>query len=235
MERTDLDGRPRKILNNPAGLARQAQVTLYELPGRKVILKEWKPAGGAALRWWSRFCIRREVRNYQRLAGIPGIPRVLEIFDDRSFLLEYVEAEPIRRDLPHAVLVAALDSLDRLLDEIHARRFVHLDVRASGNVLVDREGKAWLIDLVQGLDCSKGLLRRAVFPILRRIDRSALRKYRARYAPETLDPKIRDRAVAKYSRHRRNWSPLLGRWLIGLFARGDRTRASTRGERGDGR
>lgn len=230
MQRADLEGRPRTVLNNPSGLARQARVVLYELPSGKVILKEWNPPGGSFLRWWSRFCIQREIRNYRRLAGIRGIPKVLDVLDERSFLLEYVDAQPVRRGLPGPLLASALDSLERLLDELHARRFAHLDVRSSGNVLVDAEGKAWLIDLVQGLDCSRGLLRRLLFPFLKRIDRSAVRKFRARYAPETLDPKIRDRIVAKYSRHRRNWSPKIGRWVLGLLARSaERKNAASNG------
>jgi len=90
---------------------------------------------------------------------------------------------------------------------------VHLDLHQKLNALIDAEGRAWVIDLGQGLDCSRGALRRLLFPALARIDRNAVLKFRARYAPDTLDPARRDRLVARYRESRDHWLKRLGRRL----------------------
>jgi len=68
------------------------------------------------------------------------------------------------------------------------------------------------VDLGQGLDCSRGPLR-LLFPALARIDRNAVVKSRARYAPDTLDPAARERLVARYGTSRDHWLKRVGRRL----------------------
>jgi hypothetical protein len=194
---------------------RAARVSLYTLPQGRVVLKEWQPSSGHLIRWWSRQVMGRELRHYQRLQGLRGIPRLLGAYEDGAFLLQYIDARHMRR-LEKPLLVAGLKSLDDLLGAIHARRFVHLDLRKRANVLIDEEGQAWIIDLGQGLDCSRGLIRRLLFPLLRRIDRSAVTKFRALHAPETLAPAVRDRILARYYRRRTRWVSVLGRLLLRL-------------------
>jgi len=73
------------------------------------------------------------------------------------------------------------------------------------------------VDLGQGLDCSRGWLRRALFPRLARVDREAVLKFRARYAPDTLDPAQRDRLVARFAERRERWPKRFGRALRRLI------------------
>lgn len=241
LARDDLDGVPSTPLSNPAGHEGEPRVTLLECPAGKAVLKEWKPREGLILRLWSRWLIGREVSHYRLLAGCAGIPRLLRVFDERSFLLEHVDGQRLGRKLPASLLHRALDDFERLLGDLHSRRFAHLDVRNKGNILVDAEGRAWAIDIAQGVDCSRGILRRLIFPFLRRIDRSAIAKHRARYAPETLDPAVRERVLRRYARRGPSWSPAIMRILRRIFFRGDtaplriRPRHRAPAERSEGR
>jgi O-methyltransferase involved in polyketide biosynthesis len=128
---------------------------------------------------------------------------------------------PVHRHLPPLLLRRGLDGLERTLDALHARRFVHLDLHQKLNALIDAQGHAWLIDLGQGLDCSSGLLRRLVFPALARVDRNAVLKFRARYAPDTLEPSRRDQVVARFGVRRDRWPKRIARVLRRMVA-GDR-------------
>jgi hypothetical protein len=127
--REDLDGFPSKILSNQAGSHGEPRVTLFECPHGKAVLKEWKPLKGLFLRRWSRWVIGREVRHYRLLLGCSGVPRLLRVFDERSFLVEHIEGRRLGRDLPPAILHRALDDFERLLADLLARRFAHLAVR----------------------------------------------------------------------------------------------------------
>lgn len=191
-----------------------ARVVRIDLPDGPVVLKEWRPEG-TVLGLWARWLMRREIRHYRALAGVPGIPRYLGHEGDHALVLQFIDGLPVKRQLDPARLRPGLDSLERVLDGLHARRFVHLDLHQKLNALIDRRGEAWLIDLGQGLDVSTGpgRLARPLFPLLARIDRNAVLKFRARYAPDTLDPARRDRLVARFGGRSRWWPKLLGRRL----------------------
>ena len=91
--------------------------------------------------------------------------------------------------------LAALATRPAVIEGLHSRRFVHLDLHQKRNVLIGPTGEVWLIDLGQGVDCSRGLLRRLAFPWLAHIDRKATVKFRARYAADTLPDDERERRV----------------------------------------
>ncbi|HYN64576.1 MAG TPA: hypothetical protein VES36_08230, partial [Candidatus Limnocylindrales bacterium] len=157
--------------------------------------------------------MRREIRHYRLLDGTPGIPRFLGHEGDAAVYVQFIDAVPVHRRLPAPLLRRGLDGLEHTLTALHERRFVHLDLHQKLNALIDQEGRAWVVDLGQGLDCSRGLVRRLIFPALARIDRNAVLKFRARYAPDTLDPAQRDRLVARYRTSRDHWPKRIGRLL----------------------
>jgi hypothetical protein len=208
--RDTLRGLPATVLKDEGDGA--ARLYRYELPTGPAVLKEWKPRP-RLLRWWAALLMRREIRHYRLLRGCPGIPEYLGHEGSVALLIRYVDATPIHRKMAPALLRAGLDDLERVLQGVHARRFVHLDAHQKLNALIDAGGHAWLVDLGQGLDCSRGWLRRAIFPRLVRVDREAVLKFRARYAPDTLDPAQRDRLVARFSERRERWPKRFGRAL----------------------
>jgi hypothetical protein len=199
-----------------------ARVLRIDLPGGPVVLKEWHPRG-LLLRIWARQLMRREIRNYRRLSGMRGIPQYLGHEGDHALVLQFVDGLPIRRQLDPARLRLGLDSLDQVLAGLHARHFAHLDLHQKLNTLVDARGEAWLIDLGQGLHFGSGaraLVSPLLFPLLARIDRNAVLKFRARYAPDTLPDAERERLVARFGGRSRWWPKLIGRRLRRLLAGG---------------
>jgi hypothetical protein len=194
-----------------------ARVLRYELPDGPVVLKEWVPPDHHRLMGsWARLIMRREIRHYRLLDGTPGVPRYLGHEGDTALIMQFVDGQPIRRHMPADLLERGLTGLERTMEALHGRRFAHLDLHQKLNALIDDQGRAWVVDLGQGLDCSRGLLRRLVFPLLVRVDRHALMKFRARYAPETLPAAGRERLVARYGARRDRWPKRLGRRLRSL-------------------
>lgn len=216
LTRAFLLGFPATVLKDEGEAA--ARVVRYDLPAGPVILKEWQPKRSRALRIWARWIMRREISHYRLLDGCLGIPRFLGSEGDDALIVQFVEAQPMARTLPRPLLHPGLDDLERVIAAMHARRFVHLDLHQKLNTLIDARGNAWLIDLGQGIDCSGGIWR-LLFPLLAPIDRRSVLKFRARYAPETLDPGSRDRIIARYGARRDWWPKRVGRALRRVVTR----------------
>jgi serine/threonine protein kinase len=140
------------------------------------------------LRWTiGLWLIHKEWKIYERLAGVKGIPHGVERIDRFAFAMEYVPGHAVerRREIPPSFF----PELQRVLDDIHARGVVHLDLRHKGNILVSEKGEPFLIDFNSSLAFGKsGVLRHIVFPVLQWIDRGGLLKLKERISPSSMTP-----------------------------------------------
>ncbi|RMH02403.1 MAG: hypothetical protein D6702_08970 [Planctomycetota bacterium] len=158
------------------------------------------PAPGRAL---ARWLLRRERRALERLAGLPEFPQVLAVPDRDAVVLSWLDGRPLDRETFAADPHDLAGQLRRLVDQMHAHRVFHLDLRQRRNLLVDGAGRLRCLDF--GASWAPGPIGAALFgPILRRVDRSAVRKYLARYAPEELSEE-EARAVLRGLVWRRLW------------------------------
>jgi hypothetical protein len=143
--------------------------------------------------------LRRERRALRRLEGLPGVPVDLGDVPPWGLLMEPIEGEPITRwrRRPREEILPMLERLARLVDRIHERGVAHLDLRKRDNILVSAEGVPSIIDFNASFCFDPGSLgARLVFPVLRRVDRAALLKWKSHLVPDLLTP-------AERRRHRR--------------------------------
>jgi predicted Ser/Thr protein kinase len=153
---------------------------------------------------YGRPVLRREARALTALDGTKGVPRFLGSIDRDALAMEFVAAETMSRRLERTRLLRACAALGERVTALHARGVVHLDLRQKRNVLVTADGDVVLIDFQSALVLGTAGWRGVVLRLLSRLDRTAVLKYRERYAPETLSELERRRA-------RRN------RWLARIW------------------
>ena len=114
----------------------KADILLVEKEGGKAIVKDF---GRKILpiRWYGRWQIRREASIYRRLSGIPGVPRYFGRIGKNAMAIEFIDGERIshwkRRELPPALF----SRLWALIEAIHSRGIVHIDLRKRDNILID--------------------------------------------------------------------------------------------------
>ena len=131
--------------------------------------------------------IHKEWKIYSRLAGIQGIPKAVERIDRFAFAMEFVPGKPIQRG--EALSPSFFCDLERVLEEVHSRGVVHLDLRHKGNILVSERGEPYLIDFNSSFSFKeKGFLRHFLFPILRWVDYGGMLKLKERVAPSLMSP-----------------------------------------------
>jgi len=182
----------------------KADILLLESPSRKAIVKDFSRKL-LPVRWYGRWQIRREASIYRKLAGIQGVPRYFGRIGKNAMAIEYVEGERIshwrRRELPPELFTR----LWGLIEAIHARGIVHIDLRKRDNILISPSGEVFIIDFNASFRFDPGSRgARWFLPALRKIDHFGFLKWKAALAPGQLSEAERH-AFRRMSFLRRFW------------------------------
>lgn len=94
--------------------------------------------------WIGEFLTNREVRHYELLQGLPGIPRLIGRVGRCGLLHEFVPGAPL--DKESTVRDSFFDELNALVREIHRRGMAYVDLNKPQNVLLGEDGRPYLID-----------------------------------------------------------------------------------------
>lgn len=172
----------------PLGHGYQASVHVYDTSVGAVVVK--MPHGGGPLGWLRRTLLRREGAVYERLAGIPGVPRSFGVVAGRYLALQYVQGPSLRDyEARFADREAFFDKLRRTLEAMHAAGVAHADLKRKDNVIVGAGEEPYLVDFGIAARRSAGstLWNRLVFEPLVQMDLNAWikLKYGRRVDPDT--------------------------------------------------
>lgn len=162
--------------------------------------------------WWvrqiGRFQIRREVTAYRWLGRLPGVPRFYGRIDAYALAMQKLDAEQLgTAEVRHTHGQPLMAGLREVVDGIHERGLVHLDLRARENVLVGKDLSVWVLDFATGLWMTPGgRAFRWWFRRLRMIDESALIKWKLFLKAGPLTPEEQ-----RFRRRYRFWRSL---WIF---------------------
>jgi len=168
-----------------------AATALYEDPQgvlRVVKLHRQAPVLGVPLDWVGRRTARNERSLLERLAGLPGIPalagpvRALGPVLRHAVAREYVAGHPLGNR--EAVPDTFFHDLNRLLQGMHQRRTVYVDLHKRENIIVSERGEPYLIDFQISLTWLAWLPSGPLFRILERSDEYHMMKHWARCRPD---------------------------------------------------
>ncbi|MFW6303536.1 MAG: phosphotransferase [Candidatus Sumerlaeota bacterium] len=196
-KREDMQGR----IDHCIHAARSSgQADLYALQGDATgwVLKDFvrRPL-------WIRMLITRrglsrEVRALKGLQELDGVPRFGGVVDSDAFVMERLDAHrlPHKNEAPPSI--RTLEAIDRLVERMHARGWAHGDLRRK-NILVDPDGRPYLIDFATAVYGGKGsgpigrfLLRRVAV-----VDRVNVARIKAGYCPDALSNEERELLAAQ--------------------------------------
>lgn len=147
----------------------------------RVVEKTYR-ARSLPVRLIGRLLVARESYIYEKLQGIQGIPPLMAAADRYTLTTGYMGGSNLREALtkPEA---AYFRRLETLVDAMHDRGVIHLDLRNRRNYGVDEAGHPYLVDFATALYLpQQGLL----FRLLRQIDRAGCLKVKGKIAPELL-------------------------------------------------
>jgi len=186
--RDDLARLPKNVLRQ--GNNCSPDVYACEWCGERIVVKDYAPKGRLA-RWvmgWP--LIAHEGRILQRLHGVRGVPRFRGRPDRFALAMSAMDGVPFHsrlggkyaRDNGNFVSVLA-----GIVEAMHARGVVHLDLQHKGNILVTPQGQPRLVDFTSALRFApSSRLGRFLASCLGCADRLALIKCKCSLTPKTL-------------------------------------------------
>ena len=200
MKREEFENSELLIKGNPFGKPDLNRVKVGE---HTLMIKDVKNKN-FFFRWTiGLWLIQNEWRVYSRLIGIEGIPYAVERIDRFAFAIEYIPGSSIPRgeELPSSFFT----DLAKVLQGVHSRGVVHLDLRHKGNVLISEKGKPFIIDFNSSFSfAEKGFFRRFLFPVLRWVDYGGLLKLKERVSPSLMTPEELS-FLKRFNRLRKLW------------------------------
>ena len=198
--------------------ATKAVVDVVEVDGRPAVVKD-VAARPWPVRWllgpWQ---LDREARAYGALAGVRGTPSFLGRIDRQAIALEYVPGPSLASLRPGDLPEAFFDSLDSILDAIHARGVAHGDLHRH-DILLGPGGDPCLIDFSTALVTREGAgaLTRILFRQMCRADLRSAAKLRRRLLAGSRAPVPERRGLYRFG----GWA----KRVVGLFRRSRPRRA----------
>ncbi len=188
-----------------------AEPPLGEAPSFVVAkINRCEPVALVPMRWLGRRLAAREAAVYERMTGVPGVPRYLGRVGDTGLAHAFVPGDALSTG--DEVDPGFLDRLDALVGEFHARGVAIVDLQKAQNILRGEDDRPYLFDFqIAWVLPERGLGRcwpmRRLYRLAIACDLYHLRKHRLRYLRHTLPPEQRE------SLGRRPWYIRLHRTL----------------------
>ena len=172
----------------------------------KIIVKFGRQQGfcGLPLAWLGEWSARHEESIYRALAGAAGVPRWMGCVECGGYAIEFIDGRPLDHQPPPPK--GFFDKLRDIFDALHARGVAYCDANKRSNILIDPQGRPWLIDYqlaFLGPRKWPWLVRpivRAAFEYMCGKDIYHLYKHKRRIAPDELTSE--EEAI---SRKRHGW------------------------------
>lgn len=170
----------------------KADVFIVRIGERRYVVKDFGEKGFFERNLAGRTVIGRELRAYRALAGIKGLPGQFQRLGPFALAIEYLDGRDLGNIERGEIGSGIIRQLETVVEDLHARGWVHLDLQRRSNILVV-DGKIFIIDLASALHpglvpfAGKWLTR--LFGLA---DRLSLVKMKNIYAPELMSDRERN-------------------------------------------
>jgi len=187
LERSELNTMSMKVIRQ--GSYSKPELRLYEADGEKIAVKDCSGMHPVIKFFMGRRTQNREIMIYKLLKGIRGVPEYKGSIDKDAFAVEFIDGTPLSRAIDTKLLTLALENLAKVIESIHARKVVHLDLKQKRNVLVRDDGVVAVIDFQSALALGDSVFGKLLFSRLKNRDIAGLLKFKWKYAPNLLSAK----------------------------------------------
>jgi len=167
---------------------------VVEIDGRMMVVKDFKGSDALFRRIVGPIMIRREFGALGNLIGVEGVPQLISRIDRYAIAMEHIPARSLIDITPGTLNAEFYERLARTVESIHSRGLAHCDLRSRGNVMVDSEGRPYVVDFAACVYRGRGInpFTRGLFGEFVKADRNAVLRIKQRLSPELITPAERD-------------------------------------------
>jgi len=166
----------------------KADVHIIRFGGRKYVLKDYTAKGFWVRNIAGRIVTGLETRAYRALVGIDGLPSQFKRLSPFALAIEYLEGRDLGVIQPAELGPGILLQFERIIEDLHERGWVHLDLQKRSNIIV-ADAKLYFVDLGSAFHAAGvPLIGKCLMRVLSFFDRLSLIKHKSFYAPELLSP-----------------------------------------------
>jgi predicted Ser/Thr protein kinase len=164
----------------------KADVFITRLDGQRFIVKDYAGKGFWERNVIGRIVIGREARAYAGLAGVVGLPTKFRKLSPFTFAVEYLEGKDLGSVTQEAVGPEVIRQFERIVNNLHERGWVHLDLHRRTNILLVN-GNVFVVDLASALHTgSVPIIGKCYTRLVGLADRLSLIKMKTVFAPELM-------------------------------------------------
>ena len=169
----------------------KADVFITRFGEHRFVVKDYSQKG-----FWERnlvglIVIGREARAYEALSGVEGLPPKFKRLSPYSLAIEYLEGKDLGCFQRGEFGPEVIRQFERIVDELHKRGWVHLDLHRRTNILFV-DGKIFIVDLASALHTGRiPLIGRFFTGLFGLADRLSLIKMKKIFGPELLTDRER--------------------------------------------
>ena len=118
--------------------------------GRRFVLKlsDFRFILGIFFRPFAALMSSHEYKIYKMVKDIEGIPELGPRVGWRGYFHEYIEGKTLHelKDTPEVLPENFFNELINIVDQVHNRRILYVDMNKKGNIIMSDDGKPFLID-----------------------------------------------------------------------------------------
>lgn len=169
----------------------KAEVFLARSCGLRFIAKDFGGKGFFERNVIGRLVIAREHRAYRALAGVEGLPAHVRRITPFCLIIEYLDGNDLGGVAGGAPGPETIRQLESIIDTLHGRGWVHLDLQRRSNILLVN-GRVHVVDLASAVHPGGvPLIGRLLVRLLGFADRLSLVKMKRLFAPGLLTERDR--------------------------------------------
>lgn len=162
-----------------------ADLYQFQREGKIWVVKDFSPCPPFVRKTWGRFMVKREFMALQKLKGIPGIPAEPFLLDVYAVCYRFQPGMTLKETASELIREDYFFQFENLVQMMHQRNMVHLDLRNRKNILVTDQGQPALLDFQSSLNLKN--TPRSLHKIMKDIDISGVYKNWSKKKPDSLD------------------------------------------------
>lgn len=187
MTRQEIESHTIEFLRTAGGT--RPDVRVVDIDGKRAVVKDFKRSDLLFRLLIGPILIKRERKALEQLKDVEGVPRLLSSIDRYAIAIEHIPA-PSLYNIDGPPPPGFFRELAGIMDEVHKRGVVHCDLRSSGNVLMDENGRPRVVDFAAAIVRGRGLnpLVNCIFRQFVDADMKSVLILKRKHAPERLTP-----------------------------------------------